>query len=191
MDTLPYEIIELIMNFTTREELVLFSKLSKACHETCNRLPYKLRILCVDYKDENSFIYKYNKVNIKDYKKNGAYDYQKIYDLYLQNAKLKEIHCDYMQITSVPILPKMIAFYGECNQLTNFPIQPEMTEFYGRDNQLISFPVQPKMTAFCGSNNQLISFPVQPEMLKFYARGNQFTNFPCQPKITQFYGSDN
>ena len=170
MDTLPYEIIEMIMNFTTREELVLFNKLNKIYHEICNRLPYKLRILCVDYKDENSFIYKYNNVNIKDYKKNGTYDYQKIYDLYVQNTNLQEIYCTGTGITSVPVLPKMTAFYGRDNQLTSFPVQPCLTEFHGNDNQLISFPVQPKMEVFYGDCNQLTSFQVQPKLRYFNDR---------------------
>ena len=210
MNIIPCEIIELIMNFTTREDLVLFSKLNKACHEICNRLPYKLRILYVDYKDENSFIYKYNKVNIKDYKKNGTYDYQKIYDLYLQNTELKEIHCACMGITSVPILPKMTVFYGFYNELTSFPIQPKMqvfdggynqlisfhiqpclTRFIGDGNQLSGFPVQPKMTVFHGHNNKLTSFPIQPCMLYFNGNNNQLTSFPIQPKMTEFYGRNN
>ena len=146
MNKLPYEIIEKIMDRLSHEDLVNFSKINKKYRDMCNQFPYKLKMLNIDYEDKNSFIYKYNKVNIANFKINGYWDYEKIYELYMKNIDVKSIKCTHLEITSMPILPNMIHFSGSDNQLTSFPVQPRMEYFSGPGNRFTSFPVQPKIT---------------------------------------------
>ena len=149
----------------------------------------------VDYKDPNNFIYKFNNVKINHYKNfNNVEDTFKlgsIFRLYMKAYELAQINCNGKGITSFPIYPNMIDFFGPNNQLTSFPVQPNMKSFNGANNKLISFPVQPKMVNFFGSNNQLTSFPVQPNMEYFEGSNNQLISFPVQPKMEYFNGIGN
>ena len=155
-------------------------------------LLYTLETYKVDYKDPNSFIYKYSNAQMKDYIIiDSVYNLYRIYALYGRAYRLTEINCINMMITSIPIFPKMIKIRCENNKLTTFPIQPEMIEFHGIDNQLTTFPIQPKMECFNGNGNQLTTFPIQPKMEYFNGNGNQLTTFPIQPNMIHFECSKN
>ena len=104
----------------------------------------------VDYLDPSNFIYVANKVKFDDYFKNGEYDFVRILELYMKFYDSTIIDCSELGITSFPVYPNMVYFYGDENQLTSFPVQPKMTHFRGDENQLTSFPVQPKMVEFNG-----------------------------------------
>ena len=105
----------------------------------------------VDYKDPNNFIYKFNNVNINDYKDlQGNFKLGSIFRLYMNAYDLIEINCKGKGITSFPIYPNMKRFYGSNNKLLSFPVQPKMVDFFGSNNKLISFPVQPNMEYFEG-----------------------------------------
>ena len=168
----------------------------------------------VDYKDPNNFIYKFNNVNINDYKKdsdkdndkyndkyndkdsykdndkdNGKYKLGSIFRLYMNAYNLKEINCEGKGISSFPIYPNMKRIYCSKNNLTTFPVQPKMVDFFGSNNKLISFPVQPNMEYFEGYNNQLTSFETQPKMEFFNGLNNKLVSLPVQPNMEYCYGN--
>ena len=145
----------------------------------------------VENADPSNLIYIYNKVSISDYKKEETFYCSKIFELYMKNFYLEEIHCSCKGISSFPVYPNMIHFYGDYNELRSFPVQPSMTHFHGIDNELKSFPVQPCMTNFYGSENQLTSFPVQPSMFLFNGNWNKITSFSSQPNMEIFHGDHN
>lgn len=155
---LPHELKNLSINKDWYRFLLENSEyISKLMLTRCN----------VDYKDSGNFIYKMNNVDINDYKKDDTWKYKSLLKLYMKFYDMEIIDCVDKEITSFPIYPNMVEFYGSDNQLTSFPVQPKMKEFYGNNNQLTSFPVQPEMKIFKGRNNQLTSFPKQPKMETF------------------------
>lgn len=142
----------------------------------------------VDYKDPNNFIYKFNNVNIDDYKDNDKYKLGSIFKLYMNAYNLIEINCNDKGITSFPIYPNMKRFYGSNNKLVSFETQPKMVDFFGNNNILTTFLVQPKMEYFEGKGNQLTSFPSQPKMEFFNGLDNKLVSFETQPNMEYCYG---
>jgi len=172
----------------TIDDLKSYCRQNKSFYNICKSSKtsiarHFLDVYKVDYKDPNNFIYKYNKKNISEYIIGSEYNLQSIFKLYMKTYYLKEIKCQMLMISSIPILPNMKAFYANNNQLTTFPIQPNMKLFHASNNQLTTFPIQPNMTHFVLNNNELTSFPIQPKMELFMAINNQIITFPIQPNL--------
>ncbi len=178
---LPIEIILSIFN-------IIINKLKS--FESFFDKKSKLIKYQVDYMDPTNFIYVVNNQKLENFYKNGLWDYNKIYDLYMKYFYEKTVRyvsnsgSRPVKITSFPVQPKMTNCYIENNNLTTFPVQPEMTFCSIQNNNLTTFPVQPKMTSCYIENNKLTNFPVQPKMTHCYLKNNQLTIFPLQPEMT-------
>lgn len=145
----------------------------------------------VDYTDSVNFIYKANQVSQNSFKRGNTWDWRGLMELYMKHFKETVINCEDIGITSFPIYPNMIEFYGGNNDLTSFPVQPKMEVFNASDNNLTSFPVQPRMEEFKASKNNLTSFPIQPNMTTFVADNNNLVSFPIQPMMNYFSANNN
>ena len=187
--------LEIIDNISSIEDLQKICSLNKHNYNMCKYYSKSiskklLDIFQVDYTDPSNFIYIESGKKINDYgpkDDNREYNYKGILKIYMKYYYETEIKLHYDNITSFPIYPNMIKFYG-IGKLTSFPIQPKMKLFQGWYNQLTSFPIQPMMEEFIGNRNQLTSFPIQPNMKRFRGDNNQLTSFPIQPKMTHFFG---
>ena len=180
-EKIPVEVILNIITKTSPDNLYKICSQNKHYSEICKNnfnfiAKYYLDKYEVNYTDPGNFIYKYHKTGINNFKdwETCKWNYPGLFRLYMKMFNESIIDCmnKNMNITSFPIYPNMIEFYGENNKLTSFPTQPKMVKFYGRDNKLTSFPIQPKMELFSGNNNQLTSFPIQPKLERFYAENN-------------------
>jgi len=183
-----YYLIKYLDLNTFKEYSLLNKEICYICKEKSKYIAkYFLNKYKVEFSDSGNFIYRYNNKSINDFiNEKCEWMYEDILKLYKRTFNTSIIICVILQITSIPILPNMIKFYGSFNNLKVFPSQPSMTHFYGVNNNLVSFDVQPIMTHFYGSFNKLKSFPSQPEMTHFYGIQNELSNFMPQPKMIVF-----
>lgn len=145
----------------------------------------------VNYTDPNNFIYVSNGIKINSCKTIfGYWNWRRLIELYCIHFRKGVIHCSDMEITSFPIYPNMIKFFGDNNNLKDFPSQPKMEIFIGHHNKLTTFETQPKMTYFEGNSNLIHTFHIQPNMIYFYGIKNKITVLPSQPKLNTFYGDN-
>ena len=114
----------------------------------------------------------------------------------LRFKKLKELHCDYNNLTSLPILPKKLKeLYCGFNKLSLLPVLPENLIVLGcSHNKLTSLPVLPKnLKRLFFHNNKLTSLPVLSEKLELlYCDNNKLTSLPVLPeklKYSCFFGN--
>ena len=102
---------------------------------------------------------------------------------------IKEINCNYNQLTFLPVLPKTLTLLScNGNQLTSLPTLPEsLTELWCENNQLTSLPVLPEtLTQLWCEFNKLTFLPVLPESLTtLYLENNNIESLssPLVPKI--------
>ena len=195
-EKIPVEIILNIIKKTSPYNLYKICSQNKHYSEICKNnfnviAKYYLDKYEVNYTDPGNFIYKYNNTNINNFKNETGWNYSGLFRLYMKMFNEYRIRCNNMNITSFPIYPNMIEFYGDNNKLKTFPIQPKMEIFSGDNNQLTTFPIQPEMIFFNAVNNHLSSFPIQPKMEVFNGDKNYLRSFPIQPKMEIFSGDDN
>jgi len=192
-DDIYYYLIQYLDLNTFKRYCLLNREIYNICNDNIISIAkYFLKKYSVEYNDPLNFIYLYNNKLMKEYKcSDDEWMYDELLKLYMKAYNLYIINCINMGVTSFPIYPNMIIFYGNNNNLKVFPSQPNMTHFYGNNNNLIKFDVQPKMTHFIGDNNNLMTFLSQPNMIKFSGKNNKLEIFLIQPKMTNFYGGNN
>src|SRR4029079_5439272 len=97
------------------------------CKENPKFAPEMLRIFEVDYQNDSNLIYineyfdEYYDVNT------DTYDLIKIFLLYLKYYNMGDVHCNDHQITSIPVLPKLINLHCSSNKLQILPVLPQLT----------------------------------------------------------------
>ena len=188
--------IYMLKFITSYDDLSNICNSNKNFRNSCkhnNRLisKYLLHLYKVDYTDPLNYIYVHNNEKLDDYKLSNSFDYLKLWKLYFRDFYKSDIVCDNEGITSFPIYPNMISFFGEGNKLTTFPVQPNMIEVWVNNNDLSDFPSQPNMTRFYGEFNKITDFSVQPNLEYCDVSNNQLESFPIQPKLEYFIGSNN
>jgi len=91
-------------------------------------------------------------------------------------SRLKELYCNYNQLTKLPELPQGLEVLGcQCNQLTELPSLPSsLKSLYCYDNQLIKLPpLPPNLIILHCKKNQLTLLPPLPQCLEeLYYYGN-------------------
>ena len=152
-----------------------------------------LRIYEVDYTDDGNLIYtggffdEYYDVNT------DTYDLDKLFLLYLKFYTRKNIDCQNRQLTSIPVLPKVIELNCSRNQLITLPkVLPELVQLICYENFLESLGMYPKLTKLQCKKNKLTELQLYPDLYNLDCEDNKLKSLPeGMDKLERLYCSHN
>lgn len=217
MDSLPVEILSKIaINLNSLEDVEAFCNTSVYHKKICKMYSKDIAkrmisIYKIDYKDPGNFIYKINNVSINEYKdSNGNYNYKKIIRLYMNYYNQEQIYCTNMDISSIPIYPKLKDLTCAYNELTELPELPNLIELncdsnqinelkmynnleilFCRDNDLKHILHYPKLKRlYCGLND-LETLPEFSSLEVLMCENNNINDLPSYPNLIELHCDSN
>jgi Leucine-rich repeat (LRR) protein len=211
MHQLPTDILRLIaLNLSIRDILNLCQTNKQYQQYICNNKPFWAALLLRETKskinippDANINWYKEKvknwpsvKILVEKIKSNKVdIEYIKLFndnwDHFEIVENLKELHCSYDQLTSLPPMPNLQILNCENNKLTSLPPMPNLQIFFCRDNQLTSLPLMPNLRELYCNYNQLTSLPSMPNLQVLNCGNNQLTSLPSMPNLHNLYCKNN
>lgn len=90
---------------------------------------------------------------------------------------LKELYCEYNQLTSLHSMPNLEVLNCGNNKLTSLPFMPNLIRLYCQNNQLTSLPFISKLVVLNCENNQLTSLPSYQNLQLLYCKANPLPFF--------------